>query len=208
MIRKHSCLTPLLILTLALVPLSTACAAGDAADHAGDTVKAAGTLTIKGDCRILTDPNGRKFALIGKLEAANGDQIRVTGKKADRTSCLAGPAIRIETVEKVKVTQTKSGEPGKPEVEIVTVESQGPAASPPKEGQVRMLRMIGTLNDEVKAKDCQGLRNFRGELWALTGDLKGLKSGDKVDVEGLDVGKSEACGYPTLKITNIQPFKE
>jgi hypothetical protein len=193
---------PVLALAL-LIPFSTACAAEDTAKASeANTIKAAGALTIQGDCRILTDPNGRKFALVGKVEAADGDQIRVTGKKADQTSCLQGPAIRVDKVEKIKTTQKAAEGQGKPEIEIVT---SGPG--PTKPDGVRMLKMRGTLNDEVKVKSCQGFRNMRGELWALTGDLETFKTGDKVMIEGVAVEGSE-CGPQTVKVNVIETFKE
>jgi len=209
MARKNSFAVPLLLLLLALLmPISTACAVGDAA-NASNEVKAAGTLSIKGDCQILTDPNGRKFSLVGKLEAVDGEQIRVVGKKAERTKCLAGPAIKIEKVEKVKISQTKpEGSNAEPQVKIVTREATDSVADVPmSDGEVRRLRMMGTLNDEVKAKKCQGFRNLRGELWALTGDLKTFKTGDKVRLEGLQAPSTE-CGAPTLKVTSIDTFQQ
>jgi hypothetical protein len=208
MTRKNSFVVPLLLLVLALLaPLSTACAAGDAANP--NEIKAAGVLSIKGDCRILTDPNGRKFNLVGKLEAVDGEQIRVVGKKAERTKCLAGPAIKVEKIEKVKISQTKpEGSNAEPQVKIVTQEATGSVAGiPMADGEVRRLRMMGTLNDEVKAKKCQGFRNLRGELWALTGDLKTFKTGDKVQLEGLQAPSTE-CGAPTLKVTSIETFQQ
>jgi hypothetical protein len=209
MTRKNSFVVPLLLLVLALLaPLSTACAAGDTANAASE-IKAAGVLSIKGDCRILTDPNGRKFALVGKLDAVDGEQIRVVGKKAEKTKCLAGPAIKVEKIEKVKISMTKpEGSNAEPQVKIVTHEATGSVANVPMtDGEVRRLRMMGTLNDEVKAKKCQGFRNLRGELWALTGDLKTFKTGDKVQLEGLQAPSTE-CGAPTLKVTTIETFQQ
>lgn len=200
--RKH--LVPsLLLLTLPLLaPASPAFAEGE------EVIKAAGTVTVQGDCRILTDPNGRKFNLVGKLEAANGEMIRVTGKKAERTACLDGPAIQVEKVEKAKIVQgPQAGEPGKgqPVVQIETApEGTGNLGDKPlADGEVRMLRMRGLLNDEVKVKGCQGFRNLRGELWALTGELKSFKIGDRVQLEGAQVPTKE-CGIPTLKVTTIE----
>jgi hypothetical protein len=204
--RKH--LVPsLLLLALPLVaPASLAFAEGE------EVIKAAGTVTVKGDCRILTDPNGRKFNLIGKLDAANGEMIRVTGKKAARTACLDGPAIQIQKVEKAKIVQSPppgEGAQGAPVVQIETAPEGGGnlGNAPLADGEVRMLRMRGALNEEVKVKGCQGFRNLRGELWALTGDLKSFKTGDKVQLEGAQVPTKE-CGVPTLKLTLIEPFKE
>jgi hypothetical protein len=94
-----------------------------------------------------------------------------------------------------------------PQTEIVTDGGPGSVANKPMaEGDVRRFRMTGTLNDEVKAK-CQGFRNLRGELWAVTGDLKTFKTGDKVVLEGLQSPATE-CGVPTLKVTSIEPFQE
>lgn len=205
MTRKLLFSTPFLpALALALlVPIATACVADDSAKASEAVVKAAGTLTVQGDCRILTDPNGRKTALVGKVDAAQGDQIRVTGKKADKTSCLDGPAIRVDKVEKIKTTTQKpnSGQ-GKPEIEIDTT-----PGGDDEEGGVRMFKMRGLLNDEVKVKGCQGFRNLRGDLWALTGDLKGFKTGDKVAIEGVGVDGSE-CGPQTVNVNVIEAFKE
>ena len=204
-IQISTSLLPALALAL-LIPIATACAADDTAkaSEAGE-IKAAGTLTIQGDCRILTDPNGRKYALVGKVDAAQGDQIRVTGKKAAQNKCLQGPAIQVGKIEKIQGGQKPAGGQGKPEIEIVTV---APGQAPPPGGEgVRMLKMRGTLNDEVKVKGCQGFRNLRGELWALTGDLKTFKTGDKVTIEGVGVDGSE-CGPQTVKVNVIEAFKE
>ena len=205
--RTHFFSLLLLALTL-LAPAAPALAEGE------DVIKAAGTVTIKGDCRILTDPNGRKFNLIGKLEVANGDMVRVTGKKAEKTACLDGPAVKVEKLEKAKmVVQGQPGEPGQgqPVVQIETAPENNGGKSlrdvPLAEGEVRMLRMRGALNDEVKVKGCQGFRNLRGELWALTGELKSFKTGDKVQLEGAQVPTKE-CGIPTLSVTTISPFQE
>jgi hypothetical protein len=153
---------------------------------------------------------GRGRHLLSTLPVfAVGDQIRVVGKKAEQTNCLKGPAIRVETVDKVKISQTKpEGSQAEPKVKIVTKDATGSVAATAMEsGEVRRLRMRGTLNDEVKVKKCQGFRNLRGELWALTGDLKTFKSGDKVHLEGVQ-DPSKECGAPTLKVTSIEAFKE
>jgi hypothetical protein len=204
MSRKCSLLVALLPAIVLVLPLSTACAVGDA-DSGDNVIKAAGTLTVKDDCRILTDPNGRKFALLGKLDAANGEQIRITGKKAQPTKCFAGPAIQVEKLEKIKAGQdVKGGAEGEPQLKYVTKDATGSVANTPMEdGEVRRLRMRGLLNDEVKAKNCQGFRNMRGELWGLTGDLKSFKKGDDVRLEGLQSAAAE-CGIPTLKVTAIE----
>jgi hypothetical protein len=197
------------MLTLALL------APAPAAHAAAGTLKAAGTLTVSGDCRILTDAKGHKFALVGKLESlANGDQIQVTGKAAKKTSCLDGPAIQVEKVEKVKMMSPKPGdapkeEPGK-NLKIVT-SNDGTLPPPPPGGpgggaQVMMFHMNGTLI--AGGTKCQSFRNLRGSVFNLTGDLKGFKTGDKVTLEGVGVSTSDCGPGPTVQVNTIQPIQQ
>jgi hypothetical protein len=183
-------------------------AAASAAGAMGGTVKAAGILKIDGECQILTDGNGHKLALVGKLGAlASGDQISVTGKEIQQTRCLKGPTIQVEKSEKLAPAAGKTaGEPAKgtPELEIVTEPGKGGVPEGKGGAQLRMFHMRGTLTAE--GKKCQGFRNLRGDLYVLTGDLKGFKTGDKVELEGAGVEKSD-CGQPTVQITTIQALK-
>lgn len=175
----------------------------------GGTIKASGTLAVTGDCQILTDGNGHKLALLGKLGAvANGDQITVTGTEAKETKCLQGPTVQVEKAEKIAAKGNKpAGEMGKgtPQLEIVTEPGTASPGAGAKGGQqVRMVHMRGTLNAE--GKKCQGFRNLRGDLWVLTGDLKSFKTGDKVEIEGIALDKSD-CGQQTVQVNTIQALQ-
>lgn len=171
----------------------------------GGTIKASGTLAVTGDCQILTDGNGHKLALLGKLgTAANGDQITVTGTEAKQTKCLQGPTIQVEKAEKIATRGNKpagEAEKGTPQLEIVTEPGKAPGAGAKGGQQIRMVHMRGTLNAE--GKKCQGFRNLRGDLWVLVGDLKNFKTGDKVELEGIALDKSD-CGQQTVQVNSIQ----
>ncbi|HVT16727.1 MAG TPA: hypothetical protein VHQ90_11190 [Thermoanaerobaculia bacterium] len=193
-------LVPALAVALALPAVAAPAPSG--------TIKAAGTLTIQGDCRILTDSNGHKFALLGKLNAlANGDQIQVSGKEAKHTKCLDGPTIQVAKVEKLTVKAAAKEEPqpsGTPQLDIVT--DTGGKASPgagAKGGmQVRMYHMTGSLIAD--GKKCQAFRNLKGQVFTLVGDLKGFKTGDKVTLEGVSAEGSPCQQAPTVQVNSIE----
>ena len=199
------------VLALALAPTS--------AVHAAAVLKASGTVTISGECRILTDAKGHKFSLAGKLDSlANGDQVQVTGKAAKKTSCLDGPAIQVEKVEKVKIVAAKPGEapkggPNEPHLQIVTSTDGTLPTAPPPGGpgggaQAMMFHMNGTLIPGATGAKCQSFRNLRGSVFNLTGDLKNFKTGDKVTLEGVSVNNADCGPGPTVQVNSIQPIQQ
>jgi|GEM_PF-5721730 len=172
------------------------------------TLKAAGTLVIQGDCRFLSDGGSQKIALLGKLDGfSNGDAIEVTGKDTKPTKCLNGPTLQVEKVVKIdpKAMKGPGAGDGKPQVDIVT-NDKGPVNSKIAPGEVRMLRMHGSLIPD--GKKCQAFRNMRGQVFTLTGDLKNFKTGDKVSIEGVQVADSPCKQDPTVQVNVIQADKE
>lgn len=203
---------PVLALAL-LAPVSVAHAAGTAG-----TLKAVGTLTVTGDCRILTDAKGTKYALVGKVDKlANGDQLEVIGKAAKKSSCLDGPAIQVEKAMKVKLMMANPGDapkggPNEPQVKIVT-STDGTLPPPPPGGpgggaQAMLFHMNGTLIPGAAGAKCQAFRNLKGSVFNLTGDLKTFKTGDKVTLEGVSVSNSNCGPGTTVQVNSIQPIQQ
>lgn len=67
------------------------------------------------------------------------------------------------------------------------------------------IQVRGTLTDE--GVECQALRSEAGQLYTLTGDLGGFKTGDKVRVKG-EIAQVSACQQGiTIAVEKIQEDK-
>ena len=165
----------------ALVALALCLPAAVAAQDTGDRIAATGTLSIEGECQILTTARGEQFALVGDLQGAMaGDRLRVRGTVGERTICL--PATTI-LVDRVKVSR-----------------SQGRGESN------RAIAVTGMLTDE--GVECQALRGEDGVLYTLTGNLGDFETGDRVRVVGKVAQVSICQQGTTLVVKNIKPAKD
>ncbi len=82
-------------------------------------------------------------------------------------------------------------------------EGQGPAGGRDKGGKPIQVR--GTLTGE--GVECQALRTANGQLYTLTGELGGFKTGDKVRVKG-EVAQVSTCQQGiTIAVEKIQEDK-
>ena len=180
----------------------------------GRRIEAAGILVVEGGCQFLANDVGDRIALVGELDGqVNGDAVEIHGKEIPATKCLDGMTLQISEIKKIDAGQLRGSGPGtpgagEPSLEIVT--DTGGDAIPPgaQEGapaggaDVRMFRMKGTLIAD--GKKCQAFRNLRGQVFTLTGDLKGLKTGDQVTLEGAEVTDSPCEQPPTIRINFIE----
>ncbi|HEY6553829.1 MAG TPA: DUF5818 domain-containing protein [Vicinamibacteria bacterium] len=80
---------------------------------------------------------------------------------------------------------------------------EGQAPGRDKEGKPIQVR--GTLTGE--GVECQALRGDNGQLYTLTGDLGGFKTGDKVRVKG-EIAQVSICQQGiTIAVEKIQEDK-
>jgi hypothetical protein len=84
---------------------------------------------------------------------------------------------------------------------------QACASSPASPGEVTatpaspIVRVQGQLTGE--GVECPAMRSDDGAIYTLLGDLKGLKPGDRVGVEGTRVEISYCMQGTTLQVTQI-----
>lgn len=183
--------------------------------ESGRNIEAGGILVVEGSCQFLANDAGDRIALVGDLDGlANGDAVEIRGKEVPATQCLDGMTIQIAEIKKLDAGQLQGPGPGgpgagEPQLEIVT--DTGGGAPPPGGGpgdapagamDVRMFRMRGALIPD--GKKCQAFRNLRGEVFTLTGDLKGLTTGDQVTLEGAEVTDSSCEQPPTIRVNFIE----
>jgi hypothetical protein len=182
--------------------------------ESGRSIEAAGILVVEGDCQFLANDAGDRIALVGQLDGqVNGGAVEIRGKEIPATKCLDGMTIQITEIKKIDPGQLQGpgpGEPGAggPRLEIVTdiggeaPPPGGPESAPAGGADVRMFRMKGTLIPD--GKKCQAFRNRRGQVFTLTGDLKGLKTGDEVTLEGAEVTDAPCEQPPTIRVNFIE----
>lgn len=119
-----------------------------------------GTLTGEGvECQALRGSDGRLYTLTGNLHGlAVGDKVRVTGSVAEVSTCQQGTTL---VVEQIRLADSQGDEP-----------------------EARMKREVLTLAGSLTGEgvECQAFRSEKGELYTLTGDLKGFKTGDRVSL--------------------------
>jgi hypothetical protein len=83
-------------------------------------------------------------------------------------------------------------------------EGQAPARGRDKGGKPIQVR--GTLTGE--GVECQALRSADGQLYTLTGDLGGFKTGDRVRVKG-EIAQISTCQQGiTIAVEKIQEDKQ
>jgi hypothetical protein len=176
-------------------------------------IQAAGTLNVEGRCRILTDDSGRQFALLGDLGSfTTGDRILVTGTLGAPSPCTEGASLRVESArpDVPRRASLPGGHPGLPRTVAL---SEPPvlgfsvrAAAPPPLLLARQGRgavaVRGTLTGE--GVECQALRGSDGQLYTLTGNLKGFNVGDRVHVTGSFAEASTCQQGRTIEVLKIQ----
>jgi hypothetical protein len=182
-----------LLLAAALAALPAAACAGSRDQPQGtetadaparrDAVVASGVLSREKDCQLLRTPTGQTYVLIGRLtQATAGARIRVSGRRGGRTACRQGPSILVEAVrpEELEPAARQPGDPVVPGPGMVRQENHhlDEAAL----GKAKPIQVTGLLTRE--GVECPVLRTPKGGIFALAGDLKGFKTGERVTVTG------------------------
>ncbi len=146
-----------------------------------------GTLTGEGiECQALRATDGKLYTLTGNLHGLTvGDKVRVVGSVAEVSTCQQGTTL---VVEQIRLADSQGDEP---EARV-------------KEEEV--LTLTGSLTGE--GVDCQAFRAEKGELYTLTGDLRGFKTGDRVTLTASPVEGGPCQGEgKTLQVKTIQRAK-
>jgi hypothetical protein len=164
-------------------------------------IEATGTLSRTGDCQILTDKDGKQYALAGDLSAfRDGQKIFVRGTVGEVSPCTNGVTIQVVDAEPARgntaaapvqasLTQEKA---------MQNTVVQGKAL--PKPGKKVTVR--GVLTDE--GVECQALRGDDGILYTLAGPVEGFQVGDRVRVQGTIAEVSTCQQGTTIGVTKIQ----
>ncbi len=145
-----------------------------------------GTLTGEGvECQALRGSDGRLYTLTGNLHGlAVGDKVRVTGSVAEVSTCQQGTTL---VVEQIRLADSQGDEP-----------------------EARMKREVLTLAGSLTGEgvECQAFRSEKGELYTLTGDLKGFKTGDRVSLTAslVEGGPCQEQGK-TLQVKTIKRLR-
>jgi len=145
-----------------------------------------GTLTGEGvECQALRGSDGRLYTLTGNLHGlAVGDKVRVTGTVAEVSTCQQGTTL---VVQQIRLADSQGDEP---------------------EARVKreVLALTGSLTGE--GIECQAFREANGDLYTLTGDLRGFKTGDRVTLTAslVEGGPCQGQGK-TLQVKTIQRAK-
>jgi len=152
-------------------------------DRGKGEVSVRGTLTAEGvECQALRDSDGRLYTLTGNLKGFSaGDRVHVVGTRAQASTCQQGITLQVKQIEHAK--------------------TQGDEPTAHLENEV--LHLIGTLTEDGVA--CQAFRAEDGTTYTLTGDLKGMKAGDRVGLSGTVV-RGSTCqeSGTTLQVKTIR----
>jgi len=170
-------------------------------------IRAAGTLNVEGRCRILTDDQGRQYALTGNIGSfTTGDRILVTGTLGAPSSCLEGSTLQVESAR--PDVPRRAGLTRQPLGQAYTLGFAAPSLPTPPPPMERVHRgkgsvaVRGTLTGE--GVECQALRGSDGKLYTLTGNLKGYNVGDKVHVVGSLAEVSTCQQGRTISVEQIK----
>jgi hypothetical protein len=151
-----------------------------------------GSITVRGkltgegvECQALRGSDGRLYTLTGNLHGlAVGDKVRVTGSVAEVSTCQQGTTL---VVEQIRLADSQGDEP-----------------------EARMKREVLTLTGSLTGEgvECQAFRSEKGEIYTLTGDLKGFKTGDRVSLTAslVEGGPCQEQGK-TLQVKTIRRVK-
>src|SRR5829696_1199132 len=117
--------------------------------NAGQMINVRGTLTDEGvECQALRGDDGELYTLTGDLSGfENGDRVKVRGTVAEISICQQGTTIEVQSIKDDK--------------------SQG------NENRTRVVRITGTLTDA--GVECQALETESGQIYTLTGNLRGFE---------------------------------
>ncbi len=146
-----------------------------------------GTLTGEGvECQALRATDGKLYTLTGNLHGLTvGDKVRVVGSVTEVSTCQQGTTL---VVEQIRLADSQGDEP---EARLEEKE---------------VLTLTGSLTGE--GIDCQAFRAEKGELYVLTGDLRGFKTGDRVTLTASVVEGGPCQGQgKTLQVKTIQRAK-
>lgn len=165
-------------------------------------IEATGTLSRTGDCMILTDKDGKRYALAGDLSAfRDGQKIFVRGTVGEVSPCTDGVTIQVVDAQPATGGSTAAA----PAQASLTQEKgmkntvvQGKAL--PKPGKKVWVR--GVLTDE--GVECQALRGDDGILYTLAGPVEGYAVGDRVRVQGTIAEVSTCQQGTTIGVIKIQ----
>jgi Protein of unknown function (DUF5818) len=151
------------------------------------TISVRGTLTGEGvECQAMRGADGKLYTLTGRLQGFSvGDKVRVTGSVAQASICQQGITL---AVEQIRLADAQGDEPeARMEREIVS--------------------LTGVLTGE--SADCQGFRSDQGDLYLLTGDLHGFKTGDRVRLGArvVEGGPCQEAGKRTLQVKVMKRAK-
>jgi hypothetical protein len=153
--------------------------------HRG-SISIRGTLTAEGvECQALRGSDGKLYTLTGNLHGLTvGDKVRVTGSVAEVSTCQQGTTLAVE--------------------QIRLADSQGDEPEARVSGEV--LTLTGSLTGE--GVECQAFRAEKGDLYTLTGDLRGFKTGDRVSLTAslVEGGTCQGQGK-TLQVKTIRRAK-
>ena len=194
----------------ALALLAPAVPATPAEAREAGKIRTAGTLNVEGRCRILTDDSGRQFALVGDLGAfTTGDRIQVVGTLGAPSPCTEGASLKVESAraDVPRRASLPAGRPGVPRT-VAFPEAPAPGFSPlflARKGK-GSVAVRGTLTGE--GVECQALRGSDGQLYTLTGNLKGFNIGDRVRVSGSFAEVSTCQQGRTITVEKIQMDEE
>ena len=141
-----------------------------------------GTLTDEGvECQALRGDDGELYTLTGDLSGfENGDRVKVRGTVAEVSICQQGTTIEVQSIKDDK--------------------SQG------NEHRTRVVRVTGELTDA--GVECQALETESGQIYTLTGNLRGFETGDTVRVVGKVAEVSICQQGTTLEVLNIRAAKQ
>ena len=150
--------------------------------NAGQMINVRGTLTGEGvECQALRGDDGELYTLTGDLSGfEEGDRVKVRGTVAEVSICQQGTTIEVQSIRDDK--------------------SQG------NENRTRVVRVTGTLTNE--GVECQALETDNGQIYTLTGNLRGFEVGDRVRVVGKVAQVSICQQGTTLEVLNIRPSRQ
>jgi hypothetical protein len=191
---KHPMKTLLTLVVLALALLTAAGAYAqkgnkgnkgnkqDNGGNAGQMINVRGTLTDEGvECQALRGDDGELYTLTGDLSGfEDGDRVKVRGTIAEVSICQQGTTIEVQSIKDDK--------------------SQG------NQNRTRVVRVTGELTDA--GVECQALETDGGQLFTLTGNLRGFETGDRVRVVGKVAEVSICQQGTTLEVLNIRPARQ
>lgn len=179
--------------------------AAEAKDHIGKKAKVCGRVA---SARYLDWAAGQPTLLnLDKPLAEQGFRVSIPGwdrerfgepevKYKDKTICVTGRITSYEGVLNIVA-------PEQIEEQAEVQAEEGSPTAKPKPGET--LSLTGKLSAE--GVECPAFRADDNALYTLTGDLKGLKAGNRVCLTGTVVEVSTCMQGTTLKLSSIRKCK-